>query len=51
MKGHAENLKEKLNYSLKEANVLRRIAPLTGALILKTLLLINELTCILGNAI
>ena len=31
--------------------LLRRIAPLAGASVLKTSLLINELTCILGNAI
>ena len=31
--------------------VLRRIVPLAGASMLKTLLLINELTCLLGNAI
>ena len=31
--------------------MLRRIAPLAGASMLKTSLIINELTCILGNAI
>ena len=30
--------------------MLRRIAPFAGASMLKTLLLINELTCLLGNA-
>ena len=37
--------------NLESGPVLRRIAPLAGALVLKTLLLINELTCLLGNVI
>ena len=35
----------------KNTVVLIRISPLTGALMLKTSLLINELTCLLGNTI
>ena len=38
-----------INYSMPSL-LLRRTAPLAGASMLKTSLLINELTCILGNA-
>ena len=36
--------------SLLGFTLLRRIAPLAGALMLNTSLLINDLTCLLGNA-